>query len=59
MCKQHLFIIVVEVKTSGHVLRLWLGVSKGMLPVKYFHSSHVPFVSFKFYEDHQTVTRLR
>ena len=31
------FKIVVMVKTSGppHVLTLWLGVSKGMLPVRY------------------------
>ena len=30
--------IVVDVKALGlpHVLKLWLRVSKGMLPVKYF-----------------------
>ena len=33
--------IVVEVKASGHpiVLKLWLAVSKGMAPVKYFRSN--------------------
>ena len=37
--------IVVEVKASvtPHVLRLWLGVDKGMLLVKYFHSNKVSF----------------
>ena len=32
---------VVDVKTSGlrHVLKLWIEVSKGMLPVKYFCSN--------------------
>ena len=32
----HFIKIVVEVKASGpsHVLKLWLGVSKGMLPVE-------------------------
>ena len=31
---------VVEAKASEppHVLKLWLGVSKGILPVKFFHS---------------------
>ena len=34
----HLLKIVVELEALGppHVLELWLGVSKGMLPVKYF-----------------------
>ena len=43
--------IVVEVKVSGppHVLELWLGVRKGMLPVvKYYRSSKTLFVSIKF-----------
>ena len=34
--RYNVLIIVVEVKTSGppHVLKLWLVVSKGMLPVE-------------------------
>ena len=38
---QHFLKIVVEVNASGqsHVLKLWLGVSKGMLLVKYFSST--------------------
>ena len=41
----HFLTIVVEVKTSGppHVLILWLGVSKGMLPVKYVPSNKTSF----------------
>ena len=37
--------IVVEVKASGPpiVLKLWLGVGKGMLPVKYFRSNKASF----------------
>ena len=37
----HYFGIVVLVKASipQHVFNLWLGVSKSMLPVRYFHSS--------------------
>ena len=37
----HLLKIVVEVKASGpsHVLKMWLGVSKGMLPVEYHYSN--------------------
>ena len=37
--------IVVEVKAPGppHILQLWLGVSKGMLPVKYFRSNKTSF----------------
>ena len=37
----HFLPIVVEVKAMGppHVLKLWLGVSKGMLPVEYFRSN--------------------
>ena len=36
----HLLIIIVVFEASGppHVLKLWLGLSKGMLPVKYFDS---------------------
>ena len=53
--------IVVEVKTSGppHVLRLWLGVSKVMLPVQYFCSNKASFVSVEFHGDRDTVTELR
>ena len=37
----HVLKIVVVVKASGppHVLKLWLGVSKGILPVRYVHSN--------------------
>ena len=37
--------IVVEVKVSGpsHVLELCLGLSKGMLPLRYFHSNKASF----------------
>ena len=37
---QHFLQIVLAVMASGppHVLQLWLGVSKGMLPVKYICS---------------------
>ena len=37
--------IVVEVKASGprHVIQLWLGVSKDMLPVRYFRSNNSSF----------------
>ena len=31
-----------------HVLRLWLGVSKGMFPVVYFYSTRSLFMSVKF-----------
>ena len=57
----HLLKIVVEVKASGspHVLRLWLTVSKGMLPVKYFCSNKASFLSAKFGGDHKTVTKIR
>ena len=41
----HFLKIVVEVKASGppHVLKLWLGVIKGMLPVGY-----LCFMKFSF-----------
>ena len=42
----HFLNIVVEVKASGppHVLKLWLGVSKGMLPVKYVRYNKTSFL---------------
>ena len=42
----HFLDIVVLVTASGppHVLRLWLGVGKGMLPVKYFCSNKASFL---------------
>ena len=51
----HILIIVVGVKTSGspHVLKLWLGVSKGMLLVKYFCLTKPLFVRVKFIGDHK------
>ena len=41
----HFLEIKVKLKASGpsHVLELWLGVSKGMLPVKYFRSNKASF----------------
>ena len=57
----HVLTIVIDVKGSGlpHVLELWLGVSKGMLPVKYFCSNKASFLSVEFFQDHKTVTKLR
>ena len=53
--------IMVDVIGSGppHVLELWLWVSKGMLPVRYFRSTMPLFVSLEFHGDHKTVTILR
>ena len=41
----HYLKIVLEVKTlePPQVLKLWLGVNKGMLPAKYFHSKKASF----------------
>ena len=43
----------MEVEASGmpHALKLWFGVSKGKLPVTYFHSNKSFFVSVQFFED--------
>ena len=48
---------MVDFKASGlpHVLRLWLRVSKEMLPVKYFLCLLSSFVSHEFYGDNKTV----
>ena len=55
----HFCNIVVELMVSGlpHVLTLWLGVNKGMLPVKYFRSTK-HFVSVECHGDDETVTTL-
>ena len=52
----HFIKIVVEVKASGprHILKLWLGASKGMLHVKYFCSMKPFFASVEFNRDHKT-----
>ena len=52
---------VAEVKAYGppHVLKLRLGVSKGMLPVEYFLLQQSLFVSVEFRGDNKTVTKLR
>ena len=42
-----------------HVLELWLGISKGMLPVKYFRCNKASFVSVEFHGDHKTVIKMR
>ena len=41
------------------MLGLWLGVSKGMFPVKYFSSSMSLFVLVEFHGDHTANTRIR
>ena len=42
-----------------HVLKLWLGVSKGMLPVKYFCSNKPSFyVSVEFHGGHKAEVNL-
>ena len=53
--------IVVEVNTSGrpHVSKLWLEVSKGVLPVKCSCYSKSFFVSIESCEHQQTVMKLR
>ena len=47
----HFLNIMVEVKASGpqHVLKLWLGVGKGMLPAKYSCFNKSYFVSVLFF----------
>ena len=41
---------LVEVKASGppHILKQWLGVSKGMLPVKYIRSNKASLCQLTF-----------
>ena len=41
----HFIKIEAEVKVSGtpHVIKLWLGVQTGMLPVKYLHFNKASF----------------
>ena len=53
--------IVVKVNGSGHphVVKLWLGICEGMLPVKCFRSSKAFIISVEFHGDHETVTMLR
>ena len=48
--------IVVEVKASGppHVLKLWFGLSKGILSVKYICYTKTCFVSFEFNRVHES-----
>ena len=40
-------------------LKTEVGVSKSMLPVKYFCSTEPLFVPFKFHGDHKTATKMR
>ena len=49
--------IVVEVNASGppHVLGLWMGAGKDMLPVKYFFSNKA---SFLCHGGHMAVTEM-
>ena len=44
---------------QSYVLRLVVGVGKGMPNVKYFHSIKASFFSVEFRGDHKTVTKLR
>ena len=50
--------LVVEcfgtVAVIEYFLKLWLGVSKGMLSVKYFRSNNACFVSVELHGDHMT-----
>ena len=57
----HFLKIVVELKASGppHVLELWLGVSKGMLPVKYFCSTKPLFCQSNLMEIIRLLTKMR
>ena len=41
-----------------HVLRLWLGVGKGMLHVKYFRFNKTSFVSWRSYDCHMVEVNL-
>ena len=52
---------MVEVKARGppHVIILWMGVGKGMLPVKYLVPTKPRFVTVEFHVDHKTVIKLR
>ena len=51
---------VVDVTALGspHVLKLLLGVSESMLPVKLFRSKKPLFVPVDHHGDHRTVTKL-
>ena len=57
----HFLHVVVEVEALGppHVLILWLGVRKGMVPVKYFSPAKPLFVSAKFHGDHTADIKMR
>ena len=52
----HFLRIEVEVIVTGqpHVLRLCLGLIKGMLPIRCYRSTKPLFVSIKFNGDHVT-----
>ena len=52
---------MVEVMHSGlpHLLKLWFGMNKGILPVRYFCSNKFCFfISVEFHRVHKTVTKL-
>ena len=57
----HFLNIVVEVKSTEqpHVLKLWLGLNKDMIPVKYFYSNKSCFCVKIIFYDHMIVTTLR
>ena len=62
----YFLLIVVDVIALGppHVLKLFFGVGKDMIPVKYFCSNKASFfvsvlVSIKFHVDHMTVTKIK
>ena len=52
-----LIVLVVMASRPTHLLKLWLSVGKGMLPVKYFHFEKYS-LSVEFH-DYETVTMLR
>ena len=51
--------VEVEAPVMPHVLKLWLGISEDMLPVKYLSSKKSSFVSVKFHGGHKTIIKLR
>ena len=52
---------MVEMRATGlpHVLKVWLGLSKCMLPVGYTRSIKTSSVLVKFHGDHKRVTKLK
>ena len=55
----HFLATVVEVKGQPQALKLWMWVSKGILPVEYFCSNEDLCVSVEIHGDHEMVTEMR